>query len=191
MWTTAAPAGERPRAPAFALSVGAAVRPARNVTWFQASALCRASGKRLPTGEEWLRAAHGTPDDETRCYFAAASPTARDTNGGARCHSVWGAQDMIGNVWEWTDEWYAGVDDASRSTPNAANTDGWGDGYQGDGTWNITSSAAPGPRLGVPGAAARGGHYQEGPRAGVFALALDSSPTGAATSVGFRCVVPR
>lgn len=49
--------------PAYALSVaGMRYTPARYITWFQAQEACRASGKRLPTGEEWLTAANGTVD---------------------------------------------------------------------------------------------------------------------------------
>ncbi|MBI5517559.1 MAG: hypothetical protein HY909_27560 [Deltaproteobacteria bacterium] len=36
--------------------------PSRLITWFQAAEACAASGKRLPSGEEWLRAANGTAD---------------------------------------------------------------------------------------------------------------------------------
>ena len=38
------------------------VRPATNITWFQAQAACRLAGKHLATDEEWLAAASGTPD---------------------------------------------------------------------------------------------------------------------------------
>jgi hypothetical protein len=55
------------------------VTPASNITWFQANEACAASGKRLLTGEEWLRAAQETPDSgrvsgasatEVRCNTA-------------------------------------------------------------------------------------------------------------------------
>jgi hypothetical protein len=51
-------------APLYALSV-AGVRPSGYTTWFQAEAACEATGKRLPTGQEWLRAARGTADSGT------------------------------------------------------------------------------------------------------------------------------
>jgi len=220
-WTSAAPAGMRPRAPAFARSAAAAVRPARSVTWFQASAPCRASGKQLPSGEEWLRAAHGTPDnDDTRCYTATTNTIARDTNLGSRCYSLWGAQDMIGNVWEWTDEWYASVGQTTTVTgsmPLAPATSatagqqvvgvrvndtltnsavgGWPADYGGDATWNVTSvvQRAPGEdnKIGIPSAAIRGGDWDTGTRAGVFALYLGLGPSHQDTSLGFRCVVRR
>lgn len=189
MWSSTAPAGTRPRPPAYALSVGGAFRPGRNVTWFQGSALCRASGKRLPTGEEWLRAAHDTADDETRCHIATSNTNARNTGDGARCHSLWGAQDMIGNVGEWTDEWYAGN---GATMPVNGGAQNWPSDYNMDGTWNIEGfvERGGGGALGIPSAALRGGDWGNGPRAGVFALDLTVGPSAWYPVVGFRCVVP-
>jgi len=121
-------ASEALRAPYFARSiVGAA--PARFVTWFQASELCRMSGKQLPTGDEWITAALGTDDPgenngavNSACNTLGVGPTAtpRATGGGGRCRSSWGARDMIGNVWEWTTEWYAGLNDSATGDPTIA-----------------------------------------------------------------------
>lgn len=49
-------------APLYALSVPlpAGSLPSAWMTWFQAQAACRLSGKRLPSGEEWLAASQGT-----------------------------------------------------------------------------------------------------------------------------------
>ena len=45
----------------YAISI-AGVTPSRYITWFQAAAAARNSGKRLPTNQEWQVAALGTPD---------------------------------------------------------------------------------------------------------------------------------
>jgi formylglycine-generating enzyme required for sulfatase activity len=177
-------------------------RPSLLVTWFQANVLCRAAGKRLPTGDEWLIAAddlvrqdpatplNGNVSGVTGCNTGGTGP--RNTGGGTGCVSSWGAQDMIGNVWELTAEWYAGVGNETNGTdmawPPTSNL------YAGDGTWNITSSAfagSDGVRSGIPSAAIRGGSWGGQGRAGVFALYLSDAPSNWGAGLGFRCVLQR
>jgi hypothetical protein len=172
---------------AYALSI-AGVTPKRNVTWFQAVAACTASGKRLPDGQDWLRAAQGTPDG-SGCNINGTSPLS--TGQGTSCASAWGAQDMVGNLWELTAEWYVGA--GSANTPAAA----WPDatGYNDDGTWNIASSAyaangdAAGT-VGLPAAAMRGGSWTADALPGVFTLNLSYAPSFWGSTIGFRCVLP-
>jgi formylglycine-generating enzyme required for sulfatase activity len=176
--------------PLYALSV-AGVKPSAYLTWFQADAACEASGKRLPTGPEWMRAARGTQDPGAHagtggyCVTNAAGP--RNTGLGALCVSRWGAQDMIGNLWEWTTDWYAGV-----GTTGPMNT--WpGSAYNGDVTHNITSAAVDGStgafQTGLPSAALRGGDYGALTGAGIFSLVLNNAPSGGSAVIGLRCVV--
>lgn len=89
--------------PYYARSVPGVVAATR-ITWFQAVEVCAASGKRLPNGEEWLRAARGTADPTTendgtaagnnRCNTKASGP--RNTGHGlgatqvTSCVSDWG-----------------------------------------------------------------------------------------------------
>jgi formylglycine-generating enzyme required for sulfatase activity len=199
-------------------SVGAyavtAVVPSRNVSWFQASALCRASGKRLLTRDEWFAAADGltaidptTPVDgnasgETRCNTGGSD--ARRTGNGGRCASAWGAQDMVGNVMEWTAEWYASAGQITSpvTTMVGARVNGirvndalaaWPSSYGDDATWNVTATVyneAEGV-TGVPAAALRGGTWGDGARAGVYALYLHNGPSNRSMYAGFRCVVSR
>jgi Sulfatase-modifying factor enzyme 1 len=79
------------------------VTPAAKVSWFQALAAARNSGKRLPTNAEWQAAALGTPDGAPcRVTSAPGGPLLTGTPG---CVSDVGAFDMVGNVWEWVAEW--------------------------------------------------------------------------------------
>ncbi|MFO0761077.1 MAG: SUMF1/EgtB/PvdO family nonheme iron enzyme [Byssovorax sp.] len=183
--------------PAFAVSKKGVI-PSRHMTWFQASTLCRASGKRLPQRDEWLEAARGTidpPDDGTanengtKCNIYGGGP--RSTGSGLQCTSAWGAQDMIGNLWEWTEEWYAGLGD---TTAAYAAKSPWGDPlYNGDSTWNVAGSACIGGACptNLPAAGLRGGSWIYATQAGIFTLSLGDAPAYWASNVGLRCVLPR
>ncbi len=195
----------------FALSVsgGSGRPPARGITWFQAAEACAASGKILPSRMQWLLAAQGTQG--TGCNVAGE---ARMPGGDVACASTWGALDMVGNLWEWTDEWYAGagssvVLDLSSAQPRAdAGVDvvpplaptltnigstPWPAGYGDDTTYNVNAytQRATDNVSGLPAAAARGGSRSIGGAAGVFSLLLIHAPSSSATDLGFRCAIPR
>ena len=184
--------GQRPRGiatPVQALSHPG--MPSVNVTWFQANEACAAAGKQLPSGSQWLRAASGT-DDGTACNTTTTGARASAPSNG--CVSASGAHDMIGNIWEWTEEWFATVNTAV-SDPIASWPDTPGTTYAGDGTGYIISRVYPGGgvpyALGLPAAAARGGRWSDGPRAGVFDMDVGTAPSSWGRDVGFRCVIPR
>lgn len=193
--------------PLYALSYAAGgissptVFPSRSLTWFQAQAACRSSGKRLPTGEEWLAAAQGTVDPGPNagnpgpCRTMAGAPRqtglARTPAVPETCISRWGAEDMIGNVGEMTGEWYLTVRDGV-----AGEWPGAGSGFGGDQTQAIAPVSYPGPTgvtgpVTIPSAAIRGGTYQIGNRAGIFAIQVDYNVTSARSDHGFRCVIQR
>ncbi|MBI5517557.1 MAG: SUMF1/EgtB/PvdO family nonheme iron enzyme [Deltaproteobacteria bacterium] len=184
--------------------------PSAYLTWFQANDACRLSGKRLPTGDEWLSAARGTPDPETaalgdgregRCLTNVTGPSR--TGGRGRepgrigCESHWGAQDMIGNLQEWTTEWYAGAhtDNTRGGLHSASTTPGWPAGYNGDGTWQVGGviHAFPSSPLNaaIPSAVLRGGGFGSSERAGIFAVSIEAAPSNLSPAIGFRCVIPR
>lgn len=184
------------------------VIPSQYITWFQANVVCRASGKHLITRAEWFAAADGLvaidPDGgvngagsgETRCSTSVGTfgPTGiRMTGLGTNCASTWGAQDMIGNLTEWTDEWYAGAGPPTQDGGMTSPAILWGTDYGNDGAGHVVSTVhntSPN-QAGIPAAAARGGHREEGVFAGVFNIVLASGPSYASSFAGFRCVIPR
>ena len=176
--------------------------PSRKMTWFQAQQACLLAGKRLCTNGEWQGAAAGTSDPGKhngakggKCNTDDIAPRKTGQAGkignSAICISSWGAEDMIGNLWEWVDLWgraggpWQGTTfvDGKKTYPWPAS---YGDG--GDGTWNIGGRVRNvGWVNGAPAAARRGGAFDGGSEAGSFTMALDLGPAYHDAKFGARC----
>ncbi|OWK29945.1 formylglycine-generating enzyme family protein [Sphingomonas mucosissima] len=117
----------RPEAAATVFA-GRLDHPVVCVAYEDAAAYATWAGKRLPTEAEWERAARGGIEGATYAWGAELTP------GGKRMANIWmgdfprrdlrlkghrttrvgsfppngfGLVDMIGNVWEWTGDWYS------------------------------------------------------------------------------------
>ena len=186
--------------PVYACSVDAAI-PTAYMTWFQAQQACALSGKTLCTNDQWQAAAAGTP--EVDCHVNAGAPSNTGTH--PDCESTWGAQDMVGNLWEWVADWQGhpgwngpamtftseyGDDLYAAGGPDADAMAAFGT----SGSWRPMSPAMPGlgdsaAEADGPAAFGRGGGFTAGTEAGVFAMSLARGPSYNEAHVGARCCI--
>lgn len=87
--------------------------PVVNVSWDDAAAYCAWEGKRLPTEAEWERACRGVAENQMYPW-GDRNPTQNDAHFDAagaaptctKARNYFGLCDIVGNVWEWTADWY-------------------------------------------------------------------------------------
>ena len=183
------------------------VAPGRVITWFQAQRACNLSGKHLCSNSEWQAAALGTPDpnvpepsqppgpEEQVCNIWANTKPAGAvwavmnstvlTGSADACMSHCGAYDMVGNLWEWTADWWGQGGDQDHGNQPA---DGE---FHGDGYWNVDNAQSAGyyddGNPVFPAVALRGGAWSDGVEAGGFALHLTHGPADWGNDIGARC----
>ena len=88
-------------------------QPITHIYWREARSYCHKVGKRLPTEAEWEYAARagsktkfpwGDEIDDDYLWYAGNSPR-EIPHVGKKKPNAWGLYDMMGNVWEWVEDW--------------------------------------------------------------------------------------
>ena len=99
-------------------------RPVEMVSWDDCSAFCKSTGMRLPTEAEWeyaCRAGTRTPRYGELGEVAWWNKSETGAVGTKRANAL-GLHDMLGNVWEWVNDWYGVYSADPQTDPHGPST---------------------------------------------------------------------
>jgi formylglycine-generating enzyme required for sulfatase activity len=99
--------------------------PVETVNWNEAESFCQKIGGRLPTEAEWEYAAragstsarYGNLDD-IAWYSSNSGNTTHPV--GTKQPNAFGLFDMLGNVWQWTADWFGDYQAGAARDPSGA-----------------------------------------------------------------------
>jgi len=194
----------RPTGPGSSLN-GLLDHPVVHVAWADVEAYARWAGKALPTEAEWEFAARGRLDGAEYAWGSELHPNGRvmantwlgrfpfetlkrgrnfrTSRVGAYPPNAYGLHDMIGNVWEWTQDWWSTTAQATAPCCAPRNPRG---GEECD------SYARGCPGGDIPRKVLKGGSHLCAPSycRRYRPAARHAQPIDTSTShIGFRCVV--
>ena len=197
---------KRPYGPRSSIS-GMEDHPVVHIAYQDAEAYAKWAGKELPTEAEWEFAARGGLEGKEFAWGDEFTPGGKhlantwqgsfpfenlEADGFARTSPVtafppngYGVHDMIGNVWEWTSDWYTGkhTEDARKTCCIPENPRG---GREED------SYDSCQPEIKIPRKVLKGGSHLCAPNycQRYRPAARHAQPVDTSTShVGFRCVM--
>jgi len=114
--------------------------PVESVSWVDCAAFCKKAGFRLPTEAEWeyaCRAGTRTPrygELDEIAWWMGNSKGESHAVGTKRANAL-GLHDMLGNVFEWVNDWYGSYSEDAQTNPQGPPSGaprvlrggGWGD----------------------------------------------------------------
>jgi len=154
--------------------------PVVAVSWFEAEAYCRFKGGSLPTEAQWERAAcakkesrfpWGESEDVQAAWYSGGKYghlqsvlTKPSKQAPPEQKTVNGLAHTVGNVWEWTADWYHRESYQQKETPNPKGPS--------SGTWKTL----------------RGGSFMNLPSYCSCTHREPARPDRSSFTIGFRCV---